>query len=128
MGFVTSTISDPTKSTSAENVVLPAEENRPEPFAGHLGIRGLSHPQELTLRGIPVMCSACGARRDWLLINRGRDVWIRCRCTEQWLEPEITRADYEAMLAGPAGMTYPTVERAMLALGFDGSFSGAYLS
>ncbi len=123
-----SMISDLTESPSVGKVVLTAEEVRPELLAGRLGIRGLSHPQELTLRGIPVLCSACGAGRDWLLINRGRDIWIRCRCAEQWLEPEITRADYEAMLTCPAGTTYPTVQRALLALGFDGSFSGAYLS
>jgi hypothetical protein len=73
------------------------------------------------------MCSACGARRDWLLINRGRGVWIRCRCGNQWLEPEITRADYDAMVAIPDGTTYPSVEQALLALGFDGSFAGIYL-
>ena len=39
--------------------------------------------------GIPVMCTACRARRDWLLINHGRNVWIVCRCSNQWLEPEI---------------------------------------
>ncbi|MCX4773750.1 hypothetical protein [Streptomyces sp. NBC_01285] len=42
--------------------------------------RCLSHPRELAHRGIPVMCTACGARRDWLLINRGRNVWVCCRC------------------------------------------------
>ncbi|MBV9026516.1 MAG: hypothetical protein JO362_22590 [Streptomycetaceae bacterium] len=99
----------------------------PQPPSGPHAIRGLNHPHELALRGMPVMCSACGARRDWLLINRGRDVWIRCRCGNQWLEPEITRADYDAMIAIPDDTTYPSVERALLALGFDGSFTGAYL-
>ena len=35
------------------------------------------------------MRTACRARRDWLLINHGRNVWIVCRCSNQWLEPEI---------------------------------------
>ncbi|WP_236062115.1 hypothetical protein [Actinacidiphila acididurans] len=74
-----------------------------------------------------MMCSACDARRDWLLINRGRDVWVRCRCGHQWLEPEIRRADYDAMIATPESITYPTIEQAMLALGFDGSFASVYL-
>lgn len=99
----------------------------PEPAGGPHRIRGLSHPHELTLRGTPVMCSACGARRDWLLINRGRDVWVRCRCGHQWLEPEIRRADYDALIAVPEDVAYPTTEQAMLALGFDGSFAGVYL-
>lgn len=106
---------------------VPAENHQPEPPADPLGIRGLSHPHELPLRGIPAMCSACGARRDWLLINRGRDVWIRCRCAHQWPEPEITRAGFEAMIALPACTTYPTTQVAMLALGYDGSFAGVYL-
>jgi hypothetical protein len=54
------------------------------------------------------MCSACGARRDRLLINRGRDVSIRCRCGSQWRKPELTRADDDAMIAIPGGATYPT--------------------
>lgn len=90
-------------------------------------IRGLSHPHELVLHAIPVTCPACDARRDWLLISRDREVWVRCRCGNQWLEPEITRADYDAMIAIPDGTTYPCVEQGLLALGFDGSFAGIYV-
>ena len=77
--------------------------------------------------GIPVMCSACRARRDWLLINHGRNVWVRCRCSNQWLEPEISRADFDALIAIPDGTTYPSVEQGLAALGFDGAFAGIYL-
>lgn len=77
--------------------------------------------------GIPVMCSACRARRDWLLINHGRNVWVRCRCGNQWLEPEISRADFDALVGGPHGTTYPSVEAGLAALGFDGVFAGIYL-
>jgi hypothetical protein len=115
------------KPAVAVPATVPAENYQTEPPVDPPGTRGLSHPHELPLRGIPAMCSACGARCDWLLINRGRDVWIRCRCAHQWLEPEITRADYEAMIAVPANTTYPTMEQATLALGFDGSFAGVYL-
>ncbi|MFE5735459.1 hypothetical protein ACFQ7A_31735 [Streptomyces sp. NPDC056528] len=89
--------------------------------------RCVSHPHELALDGIPVMCSTCRARRDWLLINHGRHVWVRCRCGDQWLEPEISRADFDALIAGPYGTTYPSVEEGLVALGFDGAFAGIYL-
>ncbi|MFD9816564.1 hypothetical protein [Streptomyces sp. NPDC059080] len=89
--------------------------------------RCLSHPPELALRGIPAMCSACRARRDWLLINHGRNVWIVCRCSNQWLEPEITRADFDALGTIPDGTIYLSVEQGLAALGFDGAFAGIYL-
>lgn len=87
----------------------------------------VSHPHELALGGIPVMCTDCRARRDWLLINHGRNVWIRCRCGNQWIEPEISRADFDALVGGPGGTTYPSVEEGLVALGFDGVFAGIYL-
>lgn len=90
-------------------------------------IRCVGHSRELALGGIPVMCSACRARRDWLLINHGRNVWVRCRCGNQWLEPEIGRADFDALVGGPHGTTYPSVEAGLTALGFDGVFAGIYL-
>ncbi|WP_260640630.1 hypothetical protein [Streptomyces angustmyceticus] len=86
--------------------------------------RCLSHPAELALRGIPVRCSACRARRDWLLINHGRNVWIVCRCSNQ---PEISRTDFDALIAVPDRRTYPSVEQGLAALGFDGAFTGTYL-
>ncbi|MFF5336916.1 hypothetical protein [Streptomyces sp. NPDC013181] len=94
---------------------------------GPSATRHLTHPQDLALRGIPVMCSACCARRDWLLINHGRNVWVICRCGNQWLEPEITRADFDALIFFPDGTVYPSIDQALAALGFDGTFAGAYL-
>ncbi|MEU0447556.1 hypothetical protein [Streptomyces tendae] len=90
--------------------------------------RCVGHPGELVFGGIPVMCSVCQARRDWLLINHGHNVWVRCRCGGQWLEPEISRADFDALIGGPNGTTtYPSVEAGLVALGFDGVFAGIYL-
>jgi hypothetical protein len=100
-------------------------ETRPPNGPG--AARCVGYPQELALRGIPVRCSACLARRDWLLINQGRQVWVHCRCGHQWIEPEITRADFETLLGNPEWTTYPSIDQAMTALGFDGSFVGAYL-
>ncbi|MFH9744577.1 hypothetical protein ACH4MN_09045 [Streptomyces anulatus] len=98
-----------------------------QPPSGPGATRCLSHPPELVLRGIPVLCSVCRARRDWLLINHGRNVWVRCRCGNQWLESEISRANFDAMITIPHGTTYPSVEQGLIALGFDGAFAGAYL-
>lgn len=111
----------------AESYPLPQLRYETQPPSGPGATRCLSHPSELSLRGIPVMCSACRARRDWLLINHGRDVWVRCRCSNQWLEPEISRGLFDAMIAIPDGTTYPSVEQGLIALGFDGAFAGTYL-
>ncbi|MDT0467592.1 hypothetical protein [Streptomyces gibsoniae] len=102
-------------------------QSETQPPSGPGATRCPSHPPELSLRGIPVMCSACRARRDWLLINHGCNVWVRCRCSNQWLEPEISRADFDAMIAIPDGTTYPSIEQGLAALGFDGAFAGTYL-
>ncbi|MHC5907814.1 hypothetical protein ACVNF4_28575 [Streptomyces sp. S6] len=102
-------------------------EHETQPPSGPNMARCLSHPHELALRGIPVRCTACRARRDWLLINHGRNVWLCCRCGSHWHEPEITRADFDALATGPDGTTYPTVAQGLAALGFDGAFTGTYL-
>ncbi|MYV66654.1 hypothetical protein GT043_12060 [Streptomyces sp. SID2131] len=103
-------------------------QNEMQPATGPGATRCVSHPHELALGGIPVMCSTCQARRDWLLINHGRNVWVRCRCGNQWPEPEINRRDFDALIAGPYGTTYPSVEEGLVALGFDGAFAGTYLA
>lgn len=90
-------------------------------------VRLLQHHVEITLRGVTVMCPSCSARRDWLLINQYKHVWIRCRCAHQWLEPEITRADFNAMIAVPDAISHPSLEEAVITLGFDGVLAGAYL-
>nr|WP_223242643.1 hypothetical protein [Streptomyces sp. CBMA123] len=90
-------------------------------------VRGLLHPAELALRGMPVTCSACRAGRDWLLLNHRRNVWVRCRCGNEWLELEITRKDFDAMIANPTWTHHPDTDAARVALGFDGTFAGIYL-
>ncbi|MGV9790987.1 hypothetical protein ACWEIK_26080 [Streptomyces sp. NPDC004673] len=111
----------------AGNVPLPQLQSEMQSADGPDAIRCVGHPRELALCGMPVMCSACRARRDWLLINHSRNVWVRCRCGNQWLEPEISRADFDALVASPYGTTYPSVEEGLVALGFDGVFAGIYL-
>ncbi|MFF5721399.1 hypothetical protein [Streptomyces buecherae] len=126
-----------TERTTAPRPALPARLDAPstpprpqfdpQPRNGPDVTRCLTHPHALTLRGIPALCSACDARRDWLLINHRRNVWICCRCNNQWLEPEITRADFDALITMPAITSYPSVEQGLVALGFDGAFTGTYL-
>ncbi|GHE53983.1 hypothetical protein [Streptomyces cellulosae] len=125
------------RPTTTQHAQLPTAEhgsllqvwNAMEPSTGPTAIRVIGHPGEYPLGGIPVLCSACDARRDWLFINQGRHVWIRCRCGHHWAEPEITRADFDHLLrqAQPNRMHYPTVAAAMADLGFDGTFAGLYL-
>ncbi|GAA2273336.1 hypothetical protein GCM10010368_48400 [Streptomyces roseiscleroticus] len=115
----------PVLPSDTDDLLQLQHETRP---AGGPGVtRCVGHPRELALGGMPVMCSVCRARRDWLLINHGRDVWIRCRCGNQWLEFEISRADFDALIGGPDGTTYPSVQAGLVALGFDGVFAGIYL-
>ncbi|MFF2819419.1 hypothetical protein ACFVT9_28340 [Kitasatospora cineracea] len=102
-------------------------EYETQPPSGPDVIRGLQCPHELDLRGMPVYCSNCRAQRDWLLINHRQHVWIRCRCGHQWLEPEITRKDFDVMSTDPNWTAYPTLQQGQVALGFDGTFAGIYL-
>lgn len=114
-----------TAPTSATDPLLQLRYE-PQPPYGPDVERSISRAAELSLRGMPVICSACKARRDWLLINRGRHVWIRCRCANEWLEPEITRTDFDAMGDGD-WTAYPSTAHVVEAHGFDGSFAGMYL-
>uniref|UniRef100_A0AAU2VYE5 Uncharacterized protein n=1 Tax=Streptomyces sp. NBC_00008 TaxID=2903610 RepID=A0AAU2VYE5_9ACTN len=113
----------PVLRTGIDPLLQLQAETRPADGPG--AIRCVVHSRELALGGIPVMCSAC--RADWLLINHGRNVWVRCRCGNQWLEPEISRADFDALVGAPHGTTYPSVEAGLAVLGFDGVLTGTYL-
>lgn len=85
-----------------------------------------THPEPLAITGIPIMCPQCGARRDWMVICYHAQVSIRCRCAHQWHEPELTRADFETMIA-TGGTDYPDLEAAAQAIGYDGTLAGTYL-
>lgn len=84
------------------------------------------HPGPYALRGMPVWCTECGARRDWAFLNKGRDVWVVCRCGNVWLEPEMGRSDIDA-LGKPGSESWASAREALTALGFDGAFRGMYL-
>ncbi|MFE0765320.1 hypothetical protein [Streptomyces smyrnaeus] len=92
----------------------------------HPRIRFTTHPEPITIAGITVMCPACGARRDWMVICDvpGR-LFLRCRCAHQWHEPELTRTDFDAMIDAP-DRKYPTLEAVARDIGYDGTLTGAY--
>ncbi|MFG2837115.1 hypothetical protein ACGFYE_19180 [Streptomyces zaomyceticus] len=94
---------------------------------GIIRLRATTHPEEIRIGGILVMCPKCGARRDWMVICDRSEISIRCRCAHQWVEPELTRADYDAMI-DVGGQDYPSLEAAAQAVGYDGTLAGTYLS
>ncbi|MFF5636162.1 hypothetical protein [Streptomyces sp. NPDC012825] len=68
-------------------------------------------PDEIRIGGILVMCAACGARCDWMVVRDRSEISIRCRRAHQWGEQEPTRADYEAMI-DVGGQDCPSPEAA----------------
>ncbi|MEC4018303.1 hypothetical protein [Streptomyces sp. H27-D2] len=98
-----------------------------QPSDDDVRARCTTHPEELTITGTTVMCSRCNARRDWMVICDRNEVSIRCRCSDQWVERELGRADFEAMIDS-GGEDFPSLEAAARAAGYDGTLVGAYLS
>ncbi|MFC9643503.1 hypothetical protein ACFTZF_33880 [Streptomyces mirabilis] len=94
---------------------------------GSIGLRATTHPEEIVITGIPVMCPQCGARRDWMVICDRNEIIVRCRCAHQWVERELTRADYVAMI-DVGGKDYPSLEAVAQAAGYDGTLAGVYLA
>ncbi|MDH6119366.1 hypothetical protein ABH930_000608 [Kitasatospora sp. GAS204A] len=86
-------------------------------------IRAVPHPGELDARGIPITCLNCHARRDWLLLNVGPQVFVRCRCAAEWPEPDLTRAYFDQHYTEPEH-EWDDYDTAMRALAFDGLFAG----
>ncbi|MEU6440400.1 hypothetical protein [Streptomyces sp. NPDC047046] len=107
----------------------PSPEPRHEPGndVGPEAVRIVEHAGPYDLRGMPVWCAECSARRDWAFIGQGRNVWIACRCGTVWHEPEMGRRDIDALYR-PGGPTYPTVRQALAAMGRDGTFRGLYFT
>ncbi|HCA84143.1 MAG TPA: hypothetical protein DEQ61_00705 [Streptomyces sp.] len=98
-----------------------------QPSGGDVRLRATTHPEEIVITGITLMCPQCGARRDWMVICDHNEISIRCRCAHQWIEPELTRADYEAVI-DIGGQDYPSLEAAAQAAGYDGTLAGTYLA
>lgn len=82
----------------------------------------MAHPQIISLgkpqRGKSRLGSAPGLA--------GR--LIRCRCAHQWVERELTCADYLTMIGEGIGQDYPSLEAAAQAAGYEGTLAGTYLA
>ncbi|WP_353946476.1 hypothetical protein ABII15_35980 [Streptomyces sp. HUAS MG91] len=102
-------------------------QQEPQLGDGVIRLRATTHPEEIRITGIPVMCSSCGARRDWMVICDRSTIRIRCRCAYEWIEPELSRADYEAMIDA-GGRDHPSLEAAAQAMGYDGALAGTYFT
>ncbi|GAA1964005.1 hypothetical protein [Kitasatospora viridis] len=89
-------------------------------------IRAVRYPDPLDARGIPITCSRCGARRDWLLLNVRDQVFVRCRCANEWHEPDLTRAFIDLHFTAPEDewQRWDDYETGMRALAFDGLLAG----
>ena len=101
----------------------------PNPAVPHeQPVRIIKHSAPLRPRGFAITCPSCGAERDWLLIHRPRTrgVFIRCRCTHQWIDPELDLESFEAMYIYPE-QDFDSAEAIIEATGFDGLFSGTYM-
>jgi hypothetical protein len=112
--------------TAADDPLLRLQQES-HPYGDNVDLRATTHPEEIAITGIPVMCPKCGARRDWMVICDGNEISIRCRCAHQWVERELTRADYEAMI-DVGGQDYPSLEAAARAAGYDGTLTGVYFA
>ena len=116
---------------TAAPTAAPAEDpllrlqNELQPPDGSISLQCTTHPGELTITGITQMCPKCGARRDWMIICNRNEVSIRCRCSHQWVERELGRADFEAK-AGPVNEVFKSTGTAVRALGYDGDLAGTY--
>ncbi|WP_344576626.1 hypothetical protein [Streptomyces lunalinharesii] len=99
-----------------------------QPNDGNYDLRATTHPEEIIITGITVMCPQCGARRDWMVICDGNEISLRCRCSHQWVERELTRADYLSMIGEGIVQDHPSLESAARAEGFDGTLAGTYLT
>ncbi|MGP3948491.1 hypothetical protein [Streptomyces sp. 7N604] len=115
------------ETTSGDDPLLRLQHEM-QPFNDNIGLRATTHPEEIVVTGITVMCSQCGARRDWMVICDRNEISIRCRCSHQWIERELTRADYQAMIDDGVGRDFPSLQAAAQAAGYDGTLAGTYLA
>ncbi|MFB7672662.1 hypothetical protein ACFC26_14755 [Kitasatospora purpeofusca] len=101
----------------------PASTPEPEPNI----VLAVPHPSALHVRGIVVRCAACDAVRDWLLIQVGAAVFVRCRCTHEWQEHDLGAAEVsEVRLSGPE-REWADWDEMYRGLGFDGLLRMTYL-
>lgn len=99
----------------------------PEGFDPAAGAQLTEHPGPLsTTDDALIVCPACHALRDWLVIAYAGDTWIRCRCAHEWAAPApLATADDESE---PPDRYWSTLHHAIVSMGFDGLLSGTYFN
>ncbi|MEY9848440.1 hypothetical protein ABH940_005543 [Streptacidiphilus sp. BW17] len=98
----------------------------PDLLPGQVLTRSVPHAEELRPRGFLIICAVCEARRDWLIVEVLGKVYIRCRCTHEWLEPDLDLTAFDAMF-GEVSRVWDSFAEVTTGLGFDGTFAGTYL-
>ncbi|WP_051774445.1 hypothetical protein [Streptomyces sp. NRRL S-237] len=103
---------------------IPAELH--VPAAWELAGSMMRYWAPLTVDGVVVSCSQCGVYRDWLVLNSGGKVWVRCRSGHDTPVPGLDAAWYERT-AGPVEGLYTSREEGEASFGYDGTFAGVIL-
>ncbi|MGP3922498.1 hypothetical protein [Streptomyces sp. 8N616] len=98
----------------------------PEADAQALAGRMMPYASPVVIDGRVRLCAECGAERDWLVINQGQHVWMRCRCGHQWHEPVLSHIWYDQHQVEGEGIVFDSLEDGISSLGFDGSLRGLY--
>jgi hypothetical protein len=95
----------------------------PDLLPGQVLTRSIVHGGELRPRGFLITCAYCLATRDWLIVEVYGRVYIRCRCTHEWLEPDL---DLDAFndLFGEVDRVWDSLTDVITSLGFDGLLAG----
>ncbi|KQV20900.1 hypothetical protein ASE03_12620 [Kitasatospora sp. Root187] len=104
--------------------------HEPEPAEPTPGTLAIPHPGPLSPRGMLIACARCEATRDWLLVHVHPDlVFVRCRCTHEWREPDLEARDVAAARGENfEEREWSSFEEMYRGLGFDGLFHGTYLA
>jgi hypothetical protein len=95
----------------------------PELLPGQVLTRTTTHPDELRPRGFLITCAYCHASRDWLIVEVNAKVYIRCRCTHEWLEPDLDLAAFNDLF-GEVTRVWNSLPEVITSLGFDGLLAG----
>jgi len=88
-------------------------------------IRTIYHRDALTPRGIAITCARCHGQRNWLLICINSALFVRCRCTHEFREPDLTLADFNALFTHIERVYEGGLEEIYRSTGFDGLLAGA---
>jgi hypothetical protein len=64
-----------------------------------------------------------GATRDWLIVEVAGRVYIRCRCTHEWLKPDLDLDSFNDLF-GEVDRVWGSLSDVTTGLGFDALFAG----